>query len=221
MKENKLFVYYKTDDRIEVGFSNKNFLFDSFFKDKKYAILKQIHSNIVLNISTPVKFSEGDGLITNKRDLYLIVKTADCYPVIAYNLEAGYIAVLHAGWRGVYKNIFKEFKKKAIELGADKRIIEDKTRFIIGPGICGKCYEVNKGFYYDFKKTGIGDEFFRINDDSAYFYIRGAIERRLLKLNFDGNNIKNIDLCTYETQSLFSYRRDKTKERLYNFIRLK
>ncbi len=221
MKENNLFAYYESNDKMEIGFSNKNFNFERFFKDKKYAILKQIHSNIVLDVSAPVKFPEGDGLITSEKRLYLIIKTADCFPVIAYNLEAGFVAALHAGWRGVYKNIFKEFKKKAIELGTNRSVMDSNTNFIIGPGICGKCYEVGRSFYYDFKMIGFGEEFFRTEGDKVYFYVRGAIERRLYELNFDSDNIKNINLCTYENQNLFSYRRDKTKSRLYNFIRLK
>ncbi len=220
MKENSNFAYYEDNENFELGFSNSSFDFEQFFKDKKYSILKQIHSDIVLKIKTPVKFKEGDGIISDAEDIYLIVKTADCYPVLAYNLRAGFIAALHSGWRGVYKNIFESFKEKANEFGEEK-IIENYTKFIIGPGICERCYRVGDEFYENFKKIGFHSELFDFVGDSIYFNIRKGIEKRLKNLKFKKENITNINICTYENDTLFSYRRDKTDSRLFNFIRLK
>ncbi len=214
----KKFAYYSNKDGFEIGFSNKNFDFDSFFKGKKYAILKQIHSDIIIKAHEPFSGLEGDGLITDREELYLIVKTADCYPVLFFNKKAGFIGAVHSGWRGTYKNILKSFKEKAIEY-ASENTLRKYTRIIIGPGICGKCYEVKDDVVKLFKEAGFKNDIFYQADNKIFLDVRKAIHFRLEQAGFAKENIRDINLCTYESSELVSYRRDKTKKRLYNFIK--
>ena len=216
----KKFAYYFKDENYEIGFSNKYFDFSDFFKGKQYAILKQVHSDIVLNVEEPFSGREGDGLITDKENIYLIIKTADCYPLIFYNKEADFIGAVHSGWRGTYKNIIKSFKKKALEY-APETMVKKYTKIIVGPGICGNCYEIKEDVLLFFKEAGFKDNIFKIKDKKIFLDVRKAIHHRLLAEGFKSENIDDINLCTFEDNSLFSYRKNKTDKRLYNFIKKK
>lgn len=44
--------------------------------------------------------ADGDGLATSRPGLGLLIKTADCQPVLLAHRSGRHIAALHAGWRG-------------------------------------------------------------------------------------------------------------------------
>ena len=48
----------------------------------------------------PPAFPKGDGLATDKPGIGLIIKTADCQPVLVAHKEGRHIAAFHIGWRG-------------------------------------------------------------------------------------------------------------------------
>jgi len=213
------FIFYKKYKDFEIGFSNKNFNFESFFKNKKIAILKQIHSRRIIKVNSSSEYEEkSDGLLTTEDNLYLIIQTADCYPVLAFNRKADFIGAVHAGWRGIYKNILGELKKTILTF-ADKEITEKNTEFFIGPGICKNCYEIKKDVYDKFKQNNLNKSIFEFSSDKIFLDLRKAIMNQLKNLNFKTKNIKNFNICTFENKDLISYRKNKTKGRLYNFIR--
>ena len=78
--------------------------------------VKQIHSNKVLEITNNNlnKKIECDGMITQDVNISLAILTADCCPIFIFDIDSKFIACLHAGWRGVYKNIVKNALKKII-----------------------------------------------------------------------------------------------------------
>jgi len=52
-----------------------------------------------------------DGLITDKKGVYLFLLIADCLPLIFYDYKKEVVALVHAGWKGVDL----EIAKKAVE----------------------------------------------------------------------------------------------------------
>ena len=48
----------------------------------------------------PPAFPKGDGLATDKPGIGLIIKTADCQPVLVAHKGGRHIAAFHIGWRG-------------------------------------------------------------------------------------------------------------------------
>lgn len=77
---------------------------EKLFPHQGFAYLKQIHSDKVHLIDHPGMY-EGDGLFTQKKDLILVVKTADCLPLVFYSRELGVAGVVHMGWRGAKAGI--------------------------------------------------------------------------------------------------------------------
>ncbi len=80
----------------------KKFLKKLGINFKNIAEVKQTHSNkIILVGNYPNPTTEADGLITNDKDVYLLMKTADCMAIGFVDLNKYAIGLIHAGWRGL------------------------------------------------------------------------------------------------------------------------
>ena len=67
----------------------------------------QKHTDIVQNITefTDEEFEFVDGFVTNKIEIPLVTKYADCTPIIFYDKIKNVIGNVHSGWRGTLKKI--------------------------------------------------------------------------------------------------------------------
>jgi YfiH family protein len=71
----------------------------------RWVELKQVHGDTLVADpgATPPELPstlEGDGACTREKDLALVIKTADCQPILITDLKGSAIAALHVGWRG-------------------------------------------------------------------------------------------------------------------------
>ena len=92
---------------------NEDDLFKTFSKDEFNLINltrnSQIHSSIVNKIDEKNigQRIDGDALITNVKEVPLLILTADCVPVVIIDPKNKAVGVAHAGWRGTYDKICK------------------------------------------------------------------------------------------------------------------
>jgi YfiH family protein len=88
-----------------------------------------------------------DALITARESLPLALFFADCVPIVLVDPIKRAIGVVHAGWRGIYRNIIRN----AINKMAARWLIDvgDLIAFI-GPSIGGCCYEVGYDLVHKF-----------------------------------------------------------------------
>ena len=77
---------------------------------------------------------EGDGLITGRPGIALVVLGADCLPVLLWRQDEPRIAAAHAGWRGLVDGVLAN---AAVALGDPAQIWA-----AIGPGVGPCCYPV-------------------------------------------------------------------------------
>lgn len=151
------------------------------------------------------KVLEGDAHVTKKINTALIILTADCVPIIFYDLEAQVIGITHAGWRGAFAGIINSSIEKMLELGASKKNIVAT----IGPCIHQKSYEVDEVFYQNFLAENPKNNKFFIPGDRAkhhYFDLLGYCESKLRDLKL--KEILNVDSDTFSNEDLwYSYRR--------------
>jgi polyphenol oxidase len=80
----------------------------------RFKQIRQTHSTILLcarelpDLSTfkndPL-LPEGDALWTEEKECGLLIKTADCIPLLIRNRPTGEILAIHAGWRGIASGI--------------------------------------------------------------------------------------------------------------------
>ena len=173
---------------------------------KPIAHLKQVHSAIIYRVDNELDAElEGDGLISNSPDLYLAVKVADCYPVFLLDPVNKAFGVVHAGWRGSYKGIVKLAVQK---MGSEFGTKPENLFVVIGPGICGSCYEVSHDVAAKFD-FGVVQK-----DGHIYLDLNAFNIHELNEIGVPRPNILDSPFCTYEREDLFwSYRRHGQRKR--------
>ena len=90
-----------------------------------------------------------DGVVTKKLDVALIVRTADCLPVVVYAPSHEALGVAHAGWRGLREELPVRLIKRLFSLsGATPltREVVGQVEVSVGPGIGPCCYAVGPEF---------------------------------------------------------------------------
>ncbi|MHB1665030.1 MAG: peptidoglycan editing factor PgeF [bacterium] len=201
------------------------------------AELNQVHGNTVLSVDEHdiEKFSgkrelyDADGIFTSLKNYLLCIKTADCIPLLFYDKISETIGAVHCGWRGIYNGILINAKNM---LAGYYNLNLENVIVVIGPGICKNCYTVKEDLYEKFINKNINyKNYFKAtqtniknyNDASEKFEeylfdLKGLISDILLTLGFRKENIYNINLCSYENENYFSYRKNKTDSRFVSFI---
>lgn len=191
-------------------FQNRIGLIKDKYKLDDIKYLSQIHSNLVWD-ANELKYGEileGDGLITNKVNLGIGVFTADCTPIILYDIKNEVISVIHSGWKGTLNHIVAVAIEKMTQLYDTKG--EDIIA-IIGPHNRECCYEVSEELIDIFKKDKL---FSRHNINSGrYLSLENCIIADLKNKNVKEENIKSLKQCTYCSSEFefHSYRKDKEK----------
>ena len=161
------------------------------------ASMEQSHSDIFLEVDKPGKY-KADALITKKKNLVLIVKTADCMPIL---ISDGYkVGAVHIGWKGLENSIFyKTISKFNLS----------KLKVSIGPHAQKCCYEVKEDLESKFSMHCIRKE------NKIYLNLSKEIQEycEVNKIDIEVN-----ELCTVENKKYNSYRRDKTNNRQWSSV---
>lgn len=130
---------------------------------------KQIHSNIVNKIDkTNIgQIIDGDAIITNEKNVPLVILTADCVPVVLVDTENKAVGLAHAGWRGTYGKICEETLKSMQE---NYNTNPENVVAIIGPSIGSCCYEVSYDLIDKFEKLlpNADEKIYEIRDGKYY-----------------------------------------------------
>lgn len=152
------------------------------------------------------KFSPGvDGLVTDRKNIYLAITVADCLPIFIYDPENKVIELLHAGWRGLAEGIIPQ-GVKALE----KKFKSDPKKLLVGIGpAIGPChFQVQEDVLNKLKEYGSTIE----KRSGKYFIdLKKIAHEQLLRAGVAKNNIEVNPICTYhEENTSFSYRRDKS-----------
>jgi copper oxidase (laccase) domain-containing protein len=104
-----------------------------------YSRMHQCHSNRSVIVNRPLLpqyIDHCDALITQDTDHLLLVKTADCLPILIYKPPM-IIAAIHAGKKGTDQLITQKTIQKIQKLSADDT---GKWSIWLGPHICSQCY---------------------------------------------------------------------------------
>ena len=151
----------------------------------------------------------ADALITDKKGVFVAVKTADCVPIIIFDEEQEVVAAVHSGREGTRKNIIGETLEILIhKFGCKPQNIKIK----LGAGICGECQEVGKDVFDEFvDSTGVPQSYPYVDN---YF----VILQNIVDADIPEKNVEVIEICTLEDGNYFSFRRDGTTERQISLV---
>ena len=150
-------------------------------------------------------------MITRIRGIAIGVVTADCVPIIIYDLKNEIVGCIHAGWKGALFGVVKNTINKIRKQSTNNKIFA-----CIGPCIGKKSYEVDINFYKKFlNKSKNNKKYFSDkNKNKKLFDLRKFVADSLLELNVKVDHI-NHDTFT-EKANFFSYRRSfKLKQNDY------
>lgn len=178
--------------------------------------LNQVHGTnvLVLREGFPGLPQEvqADAVMTNRIDVALMVKQADCQGVILYEPDAHAVAIVHCGWRGNTLNILAAVVERMVrELGCRK------TRILaaIGPSLgpcCAEFVTYRKIFPEKFKSSMIREN---------YFDLWQISRKQMLEAGVPDENIETARVCTVCRRDLFfSYRAEKTTGRFATAVML-
>ncbi|WNV89719.1 peptidoglycan editing factor PgeF [Umezawaea sp. Da 62-37] len=175
--------------------------------------MEQVHGRTVTVVDGPLgEAAEAtDALVTAEVGLALVVLTADCVPVLLGDPVAGVIGAVHAGRVGARVGVVPAAVKAMVGLGARVERIE----VLLGPAVCGKCYEVPAAMMADVEKHLPGSA-------SKSRAAKPALDLRAgLWAQLAGLGVGKLGMdprCTFEERTLFSHRREPGTGRLGGVI---
>ena len=104
------------DDDERIVKENREFFFKELgLKPENIAIQKQVHGDKINYVVKGGFCGESDALITDKRNVGLVISSADCTAIFIFDKKNKVIAAVHSGWRGTEKNILLKVLKKLKE----------------------------------------------------------------------------------------------------------
>lgn len=180
-----------------------------------FKTLKQTHSDIVVNVDQENinNDTSGDALVTGKANTALIIKTADCMPIMMLDQKTQTIAAVHAGWRGVENQITLKTLQKI-------NPISNSVEIFIGPHLQQNSFEVD----LDVKDQLLKSLYNSISDlsvvkETGHKYNINLIE--IVKSQVAQNCVAQYHILNKDTLTdlnFHSFRREKNSSRNYSFI---
>jgi YfiH family protein len=155
-----------------------------------------VHGSSVARVDDPREVVEGvDALVTDRYGVGLFATFADCYPIVFWDMDRKCAGLAHAGWRGTLAGV----------AGATVRFMRDEygskqLRAGIGPGICGKCYEVGREVAEQFDAR-----FVTASGDRFLLDLAAANRAQLEEAGVEA--VYEIGMCTKESYLFPSHRR--------------
>lgn len=184
------------------------------FKEAKIDNLifaEQIHSpNVYVcppGIGGYIKL-ETDGLISKNPGQILIIKTADCLPILVYDPQQKKVGAIHAGRKGLLGGIIEN----TIE------VFDSQPSSLIvgvGPHIRKCCYYLKKRDQ-DYILHSQWRKYIEKRDDKLYLDLTQIALDKLLNLGIKRENIEDCMICTYcQAERFYSARKRESQPDFY------
>ena len=188
----------------------------------------QKHTDVVKDIKeyTTESFEFVDGFITNKKNIPIVTKYADCTPIILYDKIKNVIGNVHSGWRGTLQRI----SVKAVRLMEEKYNCNPADIIVcIGPCIKQSHFQVEEDFIAKFKQEfGNVEKYYKTGEivegkQKYYFDTTNLIIDYLTEIGINRENIFDSNICSVcNVANMSSYRAEKEKaDRNMNIVMLK
>lgn len=216
---NEKFKNFNIQEGFTLKTKNPNKLIKKYFNISIFTG-KQIHSDKIKIITKKNKKFKADAFITNKENIALGVRIADCIGTVIFDKKNKVIAAVHSGWRGIAKKIIVKTIKKM------KKTFKTKPENLIismSPAIGKCCYEIGYDLFNKLKKQKVFSNIFTVKQNKIYMDLHKANLNLLLKEEVKRKNIYINNLCTFCNKKLFfSYRQEGKKAgRMIYFIMIK
>ena len=178
-----------------------------------FRTVQQVHGTQVLearldaqgNSGVPLQVGTADALWTDAPRLALVVRTADCIPLLIEDGRTGNVAAVHSGWKGTLGEIAK-FAVEAFKAHGSQ--VAD-LRCALGPSIQSCCYEVDEALARRFE-GGFGSPTVIERNGRSYLDLARALGVTLKRQGLLPEQVDNLGMCTAcDGARFFSHRRDR------------
>lgn len=189
-------------DRQEYVLHNREIFYTALsVSPARVALSHQTHSDHILRVDSPGRYSDFDALMTNQRNLFITVSVADCTPILIYDRAHKAIAAVHAGWRGTAQKIlYKTLLAMKEAFGTQAK---DCLAYI-GTCISAESYAVDADVAQHFEPA------FKVYDSvSRKFFLdlKAANAHQLYAFGLEKAQVEISPYCSYrEHRYFFSYR---------------
>jgi YfiH family protein len=211
--------------------SEADFLAFAASKGLTAVIMRQLHSDVVHRLeAAPDRKLEGDALMTSVPGLLLVIRTADCLPILLVDEANRAVAAVHCGWRGTEKRILEKAVRAMGEAFGSR---PGEMRAALGPCIGAACYEVGPEVREAFIRAGFPPSAFVERGHLPAIQVPDLRKKYLLDLKaanawlLGGLGFRKVNVfdagpaCTHCEPSLLSFRRQPhDPRRMYNFVGL-
>jgi YfiH family protein len=140
------------------------------------------------------------------------VLVADCLPVLLADAAAGVVGAAHAGRRGLAAGVLHATLDAMAGLGADPA----RTTAVVGPSICGRCYEVPAAMRDEVEASLPGSACETSAGTPGLDLVTGALK----VLSDAGVTARATRICTAEDDRFYSHRRDGVTGRFAGVVML-
>lgn len=171
-----------------------------------FARLHQVHGDAVhVVVEVPPggplgvdRWPDADAQVSTLDEVALMVRVADCVPVLLADADAGVVGAVHAGRKGVALDVVTRAVERMRELGAAS------ITGWIGPHVCGACYEVPAEMR-DEVGARLPDAVATTSWGTPSLDLGAGVRAQLARA---GVAVMDVGGCTVEDQRFHSYRRD-------------
>lgn len=175
--------------------------------------MRQVHSADVAYVSEP--FGDGppplDGVFTSEPGLALASLGADCPAVLVADPVARMVGAAHSGRPGTEAGIATVL----VEAMAAKGASPGSMVAFVGPGACGRCYEVPEDLR-ERVASKVPQAWSTTSWQTPALDLRAGIEAQLRAAGV--GDVRHDARCTIEEQDLYSHRREQIAGRFAGLI---
>jgi hypothetical protein len=170
----------------------------------------QVHSSHILDSQDIIldRPLDGDGILIDTPELFGIIRTADCVPILIVDPGLQRVGMIHAGWKGTADHILRN----GIKAFMGQPTTELKQLILaIGPCIRSCCYAVGGNVKQQFLQKG--------HDINSLFTGRhlDLVKANLLDAyNLGIVQVLDCELCTScQHHSFYSHRKNRDEGRMW------
>jgi polyphenol oxidase len=172
----------------------------------QFLSVNQIHSDICVEAGS--SHVSADAHYTDKLNQALVIKTADCLPVLIFNSATERILSVHAGWRGVVNQILSKSIRQS-QIASPTVFVGphiQQNSFEIDQDVFQKLYATAKSYQTDFHDSDL----FYNRHTKSFLNLNYLVNLELKSLMLNTFDTHNLDLDTVTNTNFNSYRREKS-----------
>lgn len=175
----------------------------------------QVHGTDVICANSPRPLEsahlKADGILSDRRDITLFMRFADCVPIFLYDPIHKVAGIVHAGWRGTVSGVARAAVEKMETCYQSK---PEQILAGIGPSICVDHYEIGR----DANLVNRVRQTFNHHSNDVLKEVNGSIHFDLQQANqvvLESTGVLEIEqarICTFSnTDEWYSHRAENGK----------